>query len=126
MGRQCESCVSITIFLSSLSTGQVRMLDDIDWESMSSNEYPGADLPPLYEPPSFPSSESLGGVSKGENTYHGNCHCKAIIYTVKTKNMEDQKVTRCNCSLCSRVRSTSCGVHARASADQLQNGDYFI
>jgi hypothetical protein len=124
VGCQCESHVSTTIFLPKLSTRQVRILDDIDWQSMSSNEYPGADLPPLYEPPSFPSSEALGRVCEGEDIYHGNCHCKAISYTVKAKRLENQEVTRCNCSLCSRVRP-----HLTASitsADQPQNGDYFI
>ena len=79
------------------------MLDDVDWQSMSREEYAGADLPPSYEPPPFPSAASLGEVDGGMTIYHGNCHCKAVRYTVKTKSLAAQDVMRCNCSLCSRV-----------------------
>lgn len=79
------------------------MLDNVDWQSMDSDEYPGADLPPHYEPPIFPSAAALGDIAEGEKMYHGNCHCKIVRYTVKTQNLDQQDVMRCNCSLCSRV-----------------------
>ncbi len=35
-------------------------------------------------------------------TYDGNCHCGLVRYTVTTTPLESQKVTRCNCSICSK------------------------
>lgn len=79
------------------------MLDNIDWHSMEFDEYPGADLPPHYQAPSFPSAAPLGELAAGEKIYHGNCHCKAVRYSVKTKSLDEVEVVRCNCSLCERV-----------------------
>lgn len=35
-------------------------------------------------------------------SYDANCHCGAVRYTVKTTPLESQKVTRCNCSICTK------------------------
>jgi hypothetical protein len=73
-----------------------------------------------------PSSEPKEA-ENGLKVYDGNCHCGAVTYRVKTKQLTETEVMSCNCSLCSRVRillfPLSCSVHQQIS---IQNGDLWI
>ncbi|PVH72094.1 hypothetical protein DL98DRAFT_433913, partial [Cadophora sp. DSE1049] len=35
-------------------------------------------------------------------TFHGNCHCGAVVYTLISKPLNERKIISCNCSLCYR------------------------
>ena len=79
------------------------MFRDLDVDSIVKNAFDGATiLGSKYVPPSVPDYE--GEVEEGQKVYHGNCHCGAVTYALKTEPLEEIKVMSCNCSLCSRVR----------------------
>jgi hypothetical protein len=81
-----------------------RMLKSFDLEPHSSNApFPGGARGPQYRAPSFPTHPEASILPPDQNIYNGNCHCGAVMYAVKTKPLEEQKVMKCNCSLCSRV-----------------------
>ncbi len=86
-----------------LTTAQVRTLQSIDLSTLEIEKFPGSDLQPQYQPPE--TSQEPEDAEDGLKLYHGNCHCGAVTYTVKTKPLDDIEVMSCNCSLCSRVRS---------------------
>jgi hypothetical protein len=81
---------------------EARALKDIDLDALELESFNGADLEPPYElpVPSTEPKEAEGGLK----VYYGNCHCRAVTYSVKTKPLTETKVISCNCSLCSRVR----------------------
>lgn len=81
------------------------MLQDIDIDALEHDLFPGESIAEAYEPPQFPSAIALGEINANMTVYNGNCHCGAITYAVKTRPLEEQEVVKCNCSLCSRVRS---------------------
>ncbi|KAL8874647.1 MAG: hypothetical protein Q9174_000052 [Haloplaca sp. 1 TL-2023] len=35
-------------------------------------------------------------------SYTGNCHCDAIKFELRTRPLDEQEVSVCNCSICSR------------------------
>ncbi|KAF7981361.1 hypothetical protein HWV62_33825 [Athelia sp. TMB] len=35
-------------------------------------------------------------------TYHGNCHCGAVRFTIRTPSLSTHEVSSCNCSICTR------------------------
>lgn len=47
-------------------------------------------------------SSPTSSASTATKSYDGNCHCGAVRYTVQTTPLESQKVTRCNCSVCTK------------------------
>lgn len=84
------------------------MLKDIDVDSLQLRGMGGSVYGETYQQPSFPDLDEIKkvlNVQEGMKIYHGNCHCKAITYSVVTKPLEEQQVLSCNCSLCSKVCS---------------------
>lgn len=46
---------------------------------------------------------SYGDRTEQPTTYHGNCHCGLIMFTVTLPNPLNQSlITSCNCSICTR------------------------
>jgi len=92
---------------------QARTLKDIDLDALEVENFKGADLEPPYKPPLL--SSALKEAEDVLKVYDGNCHCGAVTYRVKTKQLTETEVISCNCSLCSRVRillfPLSCSVH---------------
>jgi hypothetical protein len=85
------------------------MLKDIDIDSLKLKSMGGSVYGAAYQQPSFPSEDELEkvlNVEEGLKIYNGNCHCKAVTYSVVTKPVEEQEVLSCNCSLCSKVHSS--------------------
>ncbi|KAH8601541.1 Mss4-like protein [Bisporella sp. PMI_857] len=109
----CPKCGTSVMAVRHLDNGKdelgvnARALKDIDLSALKEVRYDGVsgkDSLPKYQPPTtFPSLElTSDDTNQGLTLYHGNCHCKAVTYTVKTKPFPDNKVMSCNCSLCSR------------------------
>lgn len=85
------------------------MLRDIDLDKLELMKLTGSDFGEKYQPPPFPPIKEVEKKLEkkdddGMKVYHGNCHCKAVTFSVLTKPLEEQKVMSCNCSSCSRVR----------------------
>lgn len=78
------------------------MLEGIDMSALEVKRFSGADLSPKYEPPNNPLVAPKKEVEL--KLYHGNCHCGSFKYSVKIPELK--RATTCNCSICSRVRSS--------------------
>jgi hypothetical protein len=44
-----------------------------------------------------------GSVGEGEKVYKGNCLCGKVRYAMKSKDLEECSVGRCDCSYCAKV-----------------------
>lgn len=127
--------------VSQTNSSQARMLRDIDLDKLELVKMTGSEFGEKYQPPAFPpieETEKKLGKNEGDGmkVYHGNCHCKAVTFSVLTKPLEEQEIMSCNCSSCSRaclpspfplhLLSHFQDPNFRTAADRKQNGDLFI
>ncbi|KAG4443307.1 hypothetical protein IFR05_001251 [Cadophora sp. M221] len=111
----CPKCGN-TIMAKHLPSGQeginARLLQSVDSNLLEKTKYEegpsGAEHGSKYTPPStypapatFKNVETSIEVTKLE-TFNGNCHCRAVAYTLISKPLNERTIVSCNCSLCHR------------------------
>ncbi|KAF7352264.1 GFA domain-containing protein [Mycena venus] len=77
----------------------IRTLEDVDFDSVKVNTFDGASI--LQPPYQIPEPVAAGPVPEGTTSYHGNCHCGAVAYTLLS-GKKISEAASCNCSICWR------------------------
>ncbi|KZP15393.1 hypothetical protein FIBSPDRAFT_795620, partial [Athelia psychrophila] len=80
---------------------QVRLFQDVDLSTMKYNHKAfGKDYGGSYQYPDFPLDLGIMPSDPSLVPYHGNCQCKAVIYTAYLPPLSEAEVMQCNCSIC--------------------------
>ena len=88
-----------------LQSVDLKPLEKTKYESPSGEEYGSKYTPPsVYPVPSTAKNTETSIPDVKLDTFHGNCHCGAVAYTLLSKPLSERKIISCNCSLCYRVR----------------------
>ena len=95
-----------------LTKCKARLLQSVDLKPLQKTKHEGPsgeEHGSKYMPPStYPAPSTAKNVETSIpdaklDTFHGNCHCGAVAYTMVSKPLNERKVISCNCSLCYRV-----------------------
>ncbi|KAG4423873.1 hypothetical protein IFR04_003018 [Cadophora malorum] len=81
----------------------LKPLEKTKYEGPSGEEYGSKYTPPsAYPVPSTPKNAETSIPDVKLDTFHGNCHCGAVAYTLLSKPLSERKIISCNCSICYR------------------------